>query len=66
MVTTLYRENPFDIKRQHAYMERFGATLYSEKPYKRDSPIPSLIHTQESGPGDRTLNADIPYIRTTL
>ena len=35
--------------------------LYPEKPYKRDSPIPIPIpiHTQESGPGDRALYADI-------
>ena len=38
--------------------------LYLEKPYKRDSPIP--IHTQKSGPGDRTLSTDIPCIWTTL
>ena len=45
-----------------------GQPLYPEKPYKRDSPIPIHIpiHTQESGPGDRTLYADIPCIWTTL
>ena len=39
-----------------------GPPLYPEKPYKRDSPIPIPIHTQESGPGDRTLYTDIPCI----
>ena len=43
-----------------------NCTLYPEKPYKRDSPIPIPIHTQETGPGDRTLYADIPCTWTTL
>ena len=47
---------------QPAYMERFGPHLYPEEPYKRDSAIPLPIHTQESGPGDPTLYADIPCI----
>ena len=48
---------------QPAYMERFGAAHISrKKPYKRDLPAPIPIHTQESGPGNRTLYADIPCI----
>ena len=43
-----------------------GPPLYPEKWYKRDSPIPIPIHTQESGPGDRAIYADIPSIWTTL
>ena len=39
-----------------------GRPIYPEKPYKRDSPKPLPIHTQESGPGDWTLYADNPCI----
>ena len=51
---------------QLVYMERFGAPYIQKKTYKRHSSIPIHLHTHESGPGDQTLYADIPCIRTTL
>ena len=48
---------------QPAYMERFlGRPYIQKKTYKRDSPLPIPIYTQESGHGDRTPYADIPCI----
>ena len=54
---------------QPAHTERFGAA--KTVPYIPKNRISEInlylyIHTEESGPGDRTLNADFPYIRTSL